>query len=320
MRPGKNGILVFVVILLITVGAFALFIRESILHSRTPAASRGLWLEVKPEKETYIVGEPVVLNLIIHNETDKDVDFDTPCPFYWTARLVHDHGDALEKRGDPTLPTGWRLSSVLWTREYRVPAGQKLTLQILLSECYDLDNSGEYDGELEFVVYFPTNTKEDTARPANPTNSLEYKGEHFTWKADFMIRVIQEGSLADIAKVLYDRWQAGDKSHSDDAEFALTELACVRSDVVIPYLREALHYSTDEQDSFAFEIICKGLARIESVASVTELVALCERVDLNENMLYECRYWALQLYQNTKNEDVRKIVKTVAEKHPNPEN
>jgi len=305
MCAKKNGILILAPILLITVGAFALFIRESILHSRTPAASRGLWLEVKPEKPTYIVGEPVVLNLIIHNDGDekKVVEMVTHTEDYVSVTLESDGKDSFEKVGRVAL--GFSIGSHDWQRHEIVPK-QSLTLPILLSEWHRIDKSGEFSGTLDF----------NTAHVW-----LEDSGDiELILSAKFKIRTVA-GSLDDAAAEIYDAWlKALDAENSWDMETYMRRLAHMHGDAAVPYLKKII---LDKRGYTAYGTpndACDGLARIESVASTTELVALAEDEELPKMLSDHCNALAGKLYKNSKKDEIREIVKTVAGKYPNPEN
>jgi hypothetical protein len=317
MRPGKNGILVFVVILLIAVGAFALFIRESILHSRTPATPRDLWLEVTPEKETYIVGEPVVLNLTIYNDADKEVEILTynPLEQYVSFTLGHDDKDAFEYLGPVTWPPNYS-STIPSVHRCKIAPRGSVVLRVLFCQSYQLDKSGEFRGTLTLDTRPPVYEveDEDIVTYSKPDGSDEPSLSH-DWpkytdvvlKADFKIQVVTGASLREVTRSLYHSWYASD--NYEDREISRKALTYVHSDAAIPYLTEMVLAYNDTD-------ACDGLARIKSVASVTELVTLAENNALPQFVADHCIALIVDIYKNTKNEEIKKIAKEIAEKYP----
>jgi hypothetical protein len=253
------------------------------------------WLEVKPDKETYIVGEPVILNLIIHNDGDKEVYFGITYPTedYVTVAMENSNPDAVVKVGREII----RLGGFRIGRRIKIEPGESTTLPILLSKWYRFDKPGKYSGELVFSTSEP-----QLVKPSDTDMIL---------KADFKFQAV-EGSLEELAKQYYGI--RGVRSDSGTIVWYTRMLSYMHADAAIEYLEKIILEKNRFGDG---DIACDGLARIESPASATELVKLAESTEISEQLSYRCKALCVQIFKNTKNQEVRKIVEPVAVKYPN---
>lgn len=245
-----------------------------------------LRLEIKTQKFAYVIGEPVVLDLLVHNDGDKDAAFEVPgyLKDFVTIALEHDEKDALEqqKHFGPKIVGGFKP-----IYKYSINSKNNIRLQIVLSEFYRLNKLGEYRGSLEL-------------------NLPGYE----KMKADFALSVLEP--LDGIATTFYRSW-LDDKSVTE-RDMAVTLLSYVRGDAAIKFLSMIIinenAYDGDRKTA------CDGLARIESVNSVTRLAEFAESEKIPDRISYHCKALIVALHESTKDEKVKEATKKVAEKYP----
>jgi len=89
----------------------------------------------------------------------------------------------------------------------------------------------------------------------------------------------------------------------------------VHGNSAIKYLRKII--TNDNADDEDRKTACDGLVRIESKASVSDLATLAEDKNIPERISYYCKVLCVELHKSTKNEEIKKATKEVAEKYPN---
>lgn len=266
-------------VVLAVLGVTAIFVHNALWNP----ANR-LWLEVRPEKATYVVGEPIVLDLIIHNDKWSAVTLSISgtTQDHVSVALEHDAKDAFE-------PEQYEMYFSDSTLFIIAPKTSK-TKQILLSALYRLNKSGEYRCRVELTT--------DNNGPVMASN--------------FVIH-LTDGPLDGVASSLYDSWRTAQDFW--EREMRLRQMCHVRGDAAIEYFRKIVTDGsipiTDREEA------CWGLARIECAASATELVAFAQNNEIPQDLSNRCKALVVQLHDSTKNEEIKRITKNIAEKYPN---
>jgi hypothetical protein len=163
--------------------------------------------------------------------------------------------------------------------------------EVLLTDRYRLTKPGDYTGELTCTVL-----------------------PNISATAKFTIHVV-EGSPDKVAEDLYNIWVRDKNSYKgdgrSDAGMALYRLSRFHSDAAIPYLKKLI-----ADGPYSWSFACQGLQQIESPASARELIALCENND-RKDVAALCRALVVILYRQTQNQEIKEIVRPIAEKYPN---
>ena len=244
-----------------------------------------LTFEVKEVKTTHIPGEPVLLKLILHNKGKEQVTL--------TVDDILDEGVQVKLSSDENLPItkverpkprgGMRR---IW--RFCPAGGDSDHLYILLDKYYILNEPGTYTGTVTVKVR-----------------------DHADLKADFQVIILEP--LEQVALSYYERWRTG--KSVEDKNMAAELLSHTRSNHAIKYL-EKIALDANASDGYR-KIACNGLVRIGTVNSAMLLVKLAESEKMPERFSYHCKALIVAWHKSTKDDEIKKATKEVAEKYPN---
>ena len=243
-----------------------------------------LTFEVKPVKGFHIPGEPVLLDLILHNKGKEQVTLTLDGTLAEAVQVELRSGENLPitKVERPKI-----IGGLTRIRKFCPEGGDSDHLYLLLDKYYIINKPGTYTGTV-------------TAKVKN----------HADLKANFQIVIIEP--LEHVALSYYEKWRTGEGI--EDKDMAVELLSHTRSNHAIKYLNKiALDANASDKNR---KTACDGLVRIGTVNSATFLAKLAESEKMPERLSYYCKALIVAWHKSTKNDEIKKATKEVAEKYP----
>jgi len=245
----------------------------------------GYTFEIRSLQETYIPGEPVVLDLSVKNTSAEDIRLVTPSWFEGCVQLTVEGEDTLPvKKKAPMVHPG----GITGPGVFAAKPGQTAHLSIILDKWYVFLKPGVYKGSL----------------------TVKMEG-HADLTAPFQVTVVNP--LEQVAIRYYQAWS--DAREKSEGWQALELLTYVRSNYAIKYLENVAFDAKATDETRAS--VCGGLVRIETRESAESLARLAESDKLPKAVSDYCKARAVNWYKATTNEDIKKALKGIADKYPN---